>query len=446
MIEFLCSNCREKILVPDKYSGKLIRCAKCKQPTKVTKAEQGPTQAESSIIKFRCGNCNQKIGLPAHYAGKLVKCAKCEQPIRVPETQPQPTQHESAKIAFACSHCNGQFRVPDRFAGKRVKCPNCDEPVRVPELQQEPSQEEPAPAAGAETGDMFGTGVSTDDLLAMEAGAPPVEDKLRLQPLADGPVQEQALPSELGALSAIGPPGGAAVAGGVGINSTPLALVVSFGAALLGALLWAVITCVSGYELGLVAWGVGVSAGAGLTLFTHDRSVKLGLLAAFFAFLGIMMGKVFIAKWYILPQMKKAVHRMNPSNEQIAAILENPEMMFAVACLELADRREFDQDFAWQVIASHNSGQLPAENKEEIESAQKKALELLDSWPEARKRMAARRQASKIARKVTDYVVKGKIGLFIAFIGAFSLWDLLWFGIALVSAYKIGAGLTASRD
>jgi len=42
--------------------------------------------------------------------------------------------------------------------------------------------------------------------------------------------------------------------------------------------------------------------------------------------------------------------------------------------------------------------------------------------------------------KIGQMMKKSKIGLFIAFIGTFSFWDLVWFPLALWTAYKIGSG------
>jgi len=432
MIEFHCSNCNEKMTVPDDYSDKWVKCRKCNQPTQVPKVQQEHVGKETAIIKFRCSSCNQKIGLPAQYAGKLVRCAKCSQPTRVPEVKQGPEEDAPTKIKFASPNCNQRFSVADKYAGKQVRCTKCEQVIRVPVPQKEPVLKEPA-AADASTGGMFGEDISSDDLLAMEARAPSVEDELKVAPVA-----RVAQTSETGVQ-----PTGDSIGAGVAsrktsaiAHSVPLAIGASFGAALLGAVLWAVIARVTGYELGIVAWGIGVLAGVGLTLFTEGRSTRLGLLAALFAFLGIMMGKVFIAKWYVMPEMSKQIRQIRFSNEQITEVLEDPNMMFTVACLELVDRKEFNEEFAWEVIGVQSGGLSPPENRREsIESARKRALELLDTWPEDRKRMAARTQLVKMSQKVVE-----RAGFFIALIAAFSLWDLLWFPIALWSAYKIGAG------
>lgn len=54
------------------------------------------------MLKFRCSNCQQKLGVPDEYAGRRVKCNKCGQPSTVPhpvvledtppKTEPEPEQ------------------------------------------------------------------------------------------------------------------------------------------------------------------------------------------------------------------------------------------------------------------------------------------------------------------------------------------------------------------
>ncbi len=46
------------------------------------------------MIKFYCTRCDKKLGVPDEFAGKMVKCSRCRQPTRVPDhsqgTEPEP--------------------------------------------------------------------------------------------------------------------------------------------------------------------------------------------------------------------------------------------------------------------------------------------------------------------------------------------------------------------
>jgi len=221
-----------------------------------------------------------------------------------------------------------------------------------------------------------------------------------------------------------------------------LALAGSFGGALVGAIIWLVIAKATGFEIGFIAWGVGGLAGVGMTVFTDRRSAGLGVLAAVFAICGIFMGKMFVAKWVVLPMLAEEARQFEVTDEHIADMVEDPNMMFCVACLVVADDGGFEEELAWKAVAVRMSDEVPPEAVEQTESIRQEASELLDSWSEGEKRGAARAQAGRLMAKIMGILSESKLGLAIAFIATFSLMDILWFLMALASAYKIGSGIT----
>jgi hypothetical protein len=65
-------------------------------------------------------------------------------------------------------------------------------------------------------------------------------------------------------------------------------------AAVAGGLIWGLIAVTTGYEIGWIAWGVGVLAGAGVVMFAGGRKgLPLQLIAVTSAVLGILIGKYF---------------------------------------------------------------------------------------------------------------------------------------------------------
>jgi len=276
------------------------------------------------------------------------------------------------------------------------------------------------------------------------AAAPEAEDVLRVKPLEQEPGSAE--PSEFDDVAALsGPsfPAGAAPrssGGGLGIGGIPLAIGASFGGAVLGAVIWLVVAKVAGFEIGFVAWIVGVLAGAGMTTFTNRRGVRLGLLAAFFALCGIFMGKVFVAKWVLLPMMKQEAKNIEVTGEDIEELLADPELMFCVACLVLAENGEIDEELAWKAIAVEMTDDAESEAVEQTASARQRASELLDGWSESERRTAARGQAKKLLTKITSLMAESAIGLAIAFMATLSFLDLLWLFLALGSVFKLGSG------
>ena len=149
MIEFSCSHCNQKLRTEDTYASRQVKCHKCGWPVQVPAAGGKPSLEALSIIKFRCPGCNQKIGLDKSFAGKTVKCAKCKQPIKVP---------------------SGTLR---RSAPQ-------------PDIEKLLSPK-PAPKE-VDAADMLGGELFDDQLLAVEANAPPAGEPLKLSSL---PAPEQ---------------------------------------------------------------------------------------------------------------------------------------------------------------------------------------------------------------------------------------------------------------
>jgi hypothetical protein len=65
-------------------------------------------------------------------------------------------------------------------------------------------------------------------------------------------------------------------------------------AAVAGGLIWGLIAVTTGYEIGWIAWGVGVLAGTGVVMFAGGRKgLPLQLIAVASAVLGVLIGKYF---------------------------------------------------------------------------------------------------------------------------------------------------------
>ncbi len=71
---------------------------------------------------------------------------------------------------------------------------------------------------------------------------------------------------------------------------SPVAIVAAAGAALLGALVWKFIAVAFGYELGLIAWGIGGAVGIAAAS-AGSRGMQAGVVCAVLAFGSIVVGK-----------------------------------------------------------------------------------------------------------------------------------------------------------
>jgi hypothetical protein len=353
------------------------------------------------MIKFHCNLCDKKIGVPDNYAGKRVKCPQCHQAVLVPEPEENQIVPELALNDAALS-----ADLLARVESDIVSSP----PPTISGGSKASSRTADTPAVKCLK---CGAAVNPDSEFCIACGQP--------RPVTAAPQEKPSAP----------------VAAAKAVATLPLILAGGLGGAIVGATLWAGVAALTKYEIGWGAWGIGALAGFGLTLFTTRRGVGMGLLAALFAIVGILVGKALIAQWVIMPIIEKEIKNFQLSDDQIQEMVNDPAKMFSVACLHLVDQGEFDEPFAWKVIGVHNKGEsYPAEQKK-IDEAQKKASDLVDSWSDAEKLAAAKAQSHKFVAKFTNLMKQTKAGFAFAFIASFSLIDILWFLLAVASAYKI---------
>jgi len=448
MIRCKCNNCGYEIKTYDKFAGKRIRCPKCKGPLQLPQGEGAVSPRPAAVIKFRCPNCNQKIGVPPSYGGKVVRCAKCEHRLRVPQAPGAvpPAKQQDEVAALRAVH------------------------------------EQPA----ADGSTMPGLG-DVGDLLQLEASAPAMEEPLRLKPEMPRQPSSAALGLDPGNnLRSFDTEPVEDEGSGIGktLYKIPLAIGASIGFTVGAAILWTIIASIIGLNwLHFLCIPVAGAAGCGLVLFTESRNFGLGLLAALIGLFGIFCGKLFLAKWVVLPEMEnpfaivgEEYDKATLTEEQIQANLEDPKSLFRAACFQLAENGEFDQEFAEKVVQANYDGRAPIGEAEQVQEGMRKVEETLGSWDYEQKRQAIIAQFERDKQMFKDFgkellaaaadanedelpeglrntaretqelfegtrsIQETKIGFIFAFIGSFSILDLLFIPVGMWTAYKIGAG------
>ncbi len=448
MIRCQCGHCGYEIKTYDKFAGKRVRCPKCKEALQIPQGEGGAGPEPAAVIKFRCPNCDQKIGAPPSYGGKVVRCAKCKHRLRVPQ----------APGAAA------QPKPQDEVAALRA------------------GHEEPS----ADGSTMPGLG-DMGDLLQLEASAPSIEEPLRLKPEMPREPSGAALGLDARSnLRSFDTESEEDEGSGLGksLCKIPLAIGASIGFTVGAAILWTIIASIIGLNwLHFLCIPVAGAAGFGLVLFTESRNFGLGLLAALIGLFGIFCGKLFLAKWVVLPEMEnpfaivgEEFDKSTLTEEQIQANLENPKSLFRAACFQLAENGEFDQEFAEKVAQANYDGRAPIGEAEQVQEGMRKVEEAIASWNYEQKRQAIIAQFERDKQMFKDFgkellaaaadanedelpeglrntaretkelfegtrsIQETKIGFTIAFIGSFSILDLLFIPVGMWTAYKIGAG------
>jgi hypothetical protein len=189
-----------------------------------------------------------------------------------------------------------------------------------------------------------------------------------------------------------------------------LAIAAGIGAAVAGGLIWAAIAIFGNLEIGWAAWGVGALVGAAMARVTVNRSRGLGTTAAMLAAGGLLLGKLFIFYGSV-----------GPMAEELAG---NQEYLEGALAWEMYAARELDAVTLDSVDAIAESGDTLSDALWATMKSQA-ATRLSAMSPEERSAAAASTAKASFARVGMLGGITSQLGLF----------DLLWFGLAIATAF-----------
>jgi len=177
---------------------------------------------------------------------------------------------------------------------------------------------------------------------------------------------------------------------------------------LLGAVAWVAIAFFTGYSMAWIAWGVGLGVGMAIRFSAQERmGWHIGVVGAICGALSIGAGKA----------------------GMVFLSLDTPEDMpvAMVADEVIQERLEAGQKLKWEadnyVVAADS---LAADYPPEV-------------WDEAMIRWAS---MTPDQQQPYEIAVAEQIGsaFLTAFLGSFALFDFLWLGLGVATAYRVGAG------
>ena len=196
-------------------------------------------------------------------------------------------------------------------------------------------------------------------------------------------------------------------------------LAAALGAAV-GAVVWVIVRNVTGFELGLIAWGIGVLAGLGAATATAGKSDNsTGFAAACVAVLAIAGAK------YTFAVM---IH--NEFKQEIGMVSLTEENMIALQADEIAlAREEAGERITWPDGYDYESAteepHYPADIWEEAEA----------QWYEIPE--SDREQMKDLMNMTFEEVFPKPLDILRMDLSPF---DVLWIILAFASAFKIGSG------
>jgi hypothetical protein len=197
-------------------------------------------------------------------------------------------------------------------------------------------------------------------------------------------------------------------------------------AGVLGAAVWAVVAAVTGYEIGWIAWGVGLGVGVGVAIGNRgEGSVPAGVLAALLATLSVVGGK------YVMVRM------VMPGEAELVAgsiaALENDELVVSYLADAVVDEFEArGRPVAWPDDAEPLQAAEQSDYPADVWAVAQERWDAMS--PQDREAYRAERRANVQASAAAFHDMIAQQG----FLHAFGLMDLIFFTLAVVTAFKIG--------
>ncbi len=183
-------------------------------------------------------------------------------------------------------------------------------------------------------------------------------------------------------------------------------------AAVVGGIVWAVIVVVTGYEVGWVAWAVGGLVGITMAAVTPVRSRSLGTRAAVLAAVGLLVGK-----WLIV----EIGSRTTFTDEVVA----DSELLSQAVFIDMIEQEEVPADLLAAIEGLGEEEYLPDSLMAQIQATVEERLAAMDD---------AEKQA--VAEQFVQMAV-GDLGFVDKMLATMSGWDLLWFFLAVGTAWKL---------
>jgi hypothetical protein len=186
-------------------------------------------------------------------------------------------------------------------------------------------------------------------------------------------------------------------------------------AAVLGGAIWAGIVALTDMEVGWVAWGVGGLVGFAMSKATTMRSAQVAGIAAGMAVLGLLCGKVFIQIFVTRPAFEQGLR-------------ESENAVTSVVAWSMREDKAFPPETQAKLDALGENDTLPDALWEEMN-------------------VAARAEADGLTEEEKDGMRDHYVNTILADVGpweqlrwGFSLYDLLWFGLAVTTAWRMTRG------
>jgi hypothetical protein len=203
-------------------------------------------------------------------------------------------------------------------------------------------------------------------------------------------------------------------------SRTKSAVIAGLIAAVAGGFLWAVIVVFTGYEVGWVAWGVGGLVGFTMLKVAGMPSRGLGARAAVLAAVGLLVGKWLIIEIGVRTELR----------DEIAA---SPELLQQAVFVDMIENAALPPDLTASIEALGEEDELPDSVMVRIQEVVDERIAVMDDD-----------EMDSVATHFAQLFI-GELGFMDRMQATMSGWDLLWFFLALGTAWRLASG-SAARE
>lgn len=347
----------------------------------------------------------------------------------------------SDRIVVSCS-CGAKLRVAATSVGKKAKCPKCGEVISITApASTQPQAKQPAATPSPLDDDAGGL---LDDLAMHEQSAEASDSPCpgcgaSMQPGArvcvecgfdakKGVAQKSALlpsePTEDEAAKQL-----AKRAGTFALGCT-----LSGVGASLGAGIWCLVAIKANYEIGWIAWGVGILAGVGMSFGYRQKTQTAGVVAAGIALSGVILAKALV--FVIVIYAVVLGHTSDPDLRRQHVVWQTTNEILVERGIDPENPTDEEWESAWNEAET----KMAVHSDEEIERLWQEYQDADALFAEeeslAQEQALDENQGSPADEE--DIPVGEMLTLF--FTTMFGLFDLLFIFLAVSSAYKIASG------
>ncbi len=179
--------------------------------------------------------------------------------------------------------------------------------------------------------------------------------------------------------------------------------------------LWALVVYVTHYMFGWAAWGVGALVGLAVRTAERKTGTSLGTTAAALAAGGLIFGHLLIHLFALQPIIEDEM-------------LGNQAMINAAYLLDMVQRHAFSPELQPQVADSQLDSVPIAARRQMLEEAIASAMKA----PLAERKVVVHRVVTAVSGMLVQ-----RLGFSRLFRAEFSGWDLLWFALAISTAWRL---------